>query len=34
MKPKVLNFDKHYIVKNTFHRCKKPININGIDIKK
>ena len=30
MKPKVLIFDKHCIVKNIFHRCKKPINIKKI----
>ena len=34
MKPKVLIFDKHCIVKNIFRRCKKQININDIDIKR
>ena len=34
MTPKVQIFDKHCIVKNIFHRCKKSVNINDIDTKK
>ena len=34
MKPKVLIFDEHCIVKNNFHMCKKLINIDNIDIKR
>ena len=34
MKPKVLIFDKHCIAKIIFHKCKKPISINKVDIKK
>ena len=34
MKPKVLIFDKHYIVKNIFHICKEPVSINKVNIKK
>lgn len=33
MKPKVLIFNKHYIAKNIFHRCKEPVTINKADIK-
>ena len=34
MELKILIFDKHCIVKNSFHMCKKLININDIDIKR
>ena len=33
MKPIVLIFDKHCIVKNIFHKCKEPMSINKVDIK-
>ena len=34
MKPKLLIFDKIYVNKNIFHRCKEPITINKVDIRK
>ena len=34
MESKILTFDKHCIVKNIFLRCKEPITINKVDIKR
>ena len=34
MEAKVLIFDKHCIVKSSFHRCKEPIIINKVDIER
>ena len=34
MEPNTLIFDKHCIVKNILNRCKEPITINKVDIKR
>ena len=34
MEPKTVIYEKEYVNKNAFHRCKEPITINKVNITK